>query len=69
MLPLQPVLFHLPSPCTLGYALTRCVDLTSSTKKGVLRMLAEHCTNPAEKRTLIYLVSKAGEHPQIVIAS
>ena len=57
----KPVLIHLPSPCTLGYALTRCVDLTSSTKKSVLRMLAEHCTNPAEKRTLIYIFSKAGK--------
>ncbi|EFJ49456.1 hypothetical protein VOLCADRAFT_59322, partial [Volvox carteri f. nagariensis] len=50
---------HIPSPCSVGYALSHCVDLTSVTRKSVLRLLAEHATDAAERRTLMYLSSKS----------
>ncbi len=53
-------LTHLPSPCTMAYALSRCCELSGPPKKSLLRMLAEHCSDPAEKRTLIFFTSKAG---------
>lgn len=49
---------HIPSPCSVGWALSRCVDLTGVTKKSVLRLLAEHCSDAAEKRTLLYFAAK-----------
>lgn len=49
---------HIPSPCSVSWALSRCVDLTGVTKKSVLRLLAEHCSDAAEKRTLLYFAAK-----------
>ncbi|GIL57574.1 hypothetical protein Vafri_12779 [Volvox africanus] len=50
---------HIPSPCSVGYALSHCVDLTSVTRKSVLRLLAEHAVDAAERRTLMYLSSRS----------
>lgn len=52
---------HLPSPASLGFVLSRCVDLTGPTKKSVLRLLAEHCHDAAERRTLTFFCAKAGK--------
>ena len=52
---------HLPSPCTVGYAFSRCLDLTGAPKKSLLRLLADHCSEPSEKRTLTYFSSRGGK--------
>ena len=62
---LQSLLPHLPSPCSIGYALSHCVEITGAPKKSLLRMMAEHCSDPAEKRTLVFFTSRAGETSQL----
>ncbi|CAG9463098.1 unnamed protein product [Pedinophyceae sp. YPF-701] len=52
---------HIPAPCTVRAALARGVDISSPPRKSLLRLLAEHCEDPAEKRTLLFLCSKAGK--------
>ncbi|KIZ07342.1 5-methyltetrahydrofolate-homocysteine methyltransferase reductase [Monoraphidium neglectum] len=51
---------HIVSPCSLRHALTHNVDIAGKPQKGLLRLLAEHCRNEAEKRTLLFLCAKAG---------
>ncbi|KAG2435704.1 hypothetical protein HXX76_006903 [Chlamydomonas incerta] len=52
---------HIPSPCSIGYALANCVDLTSPARKSLLRLLAEHAHDASEKRTLLFLSAKGGK--------
>ena len=49
-----------PSPCSMEYAFTHCVDLTSIPRKAVIRALAHYCTRETEKRSLLRLASKSG---------
>jgi NADPH-ferrihemoprotein reductase len=55
-----PPLQHLGWPCTVRAALLRGCDLTSPPRKSLLRLLAEHCAAPAERRRLLELCSREG---------
>lgn len=50
---------QIPSPCTIEYALTHCVDLTSIPRKAVVRALANYCTDQVEKKQLLALCSRS----------
>lgn len=54
------LLSHIAWPCSIRQALTYHVDLTGVPRKSLLRLLAEHCSDEAEKRTLMYLSSRSG---------
>eukprot|EP00951_Prasinocladus_malaysianus_P025160 scaffold219862_cov45-Prasinocladus_malaysianus.AAC.1 len=59
--PAPGMLGHLRWPCTLRHALAAGCDITGVPKKSVLRMLAEYCSNQAEKQELLYLCSRGGK--------
>ena len=48
------------SPCSIRTALSRYCDLTSPTKKSLLRMLASHCSADADKAKLLEMISSSG---------
>ncbi|MEW5305228.1 MAG: hypothetical protein WDW36_007784 [Sanguina aurantia] len=52
---------HLPSATSFGHAFSHCIDITSAPKKSLIRLLAEHAADPHEKRTLMFLCSRAGK--------
>lgn len=52
---------HLSTPTSFGHAFAHCLDITSAPKKSLLRLLAEHAQDPSEKRTLMFICSRAGE--------
>lgn len=56
----QSLLQHLRWPCSAKHALMYGCDVTSVPRKSLLRVLAEHTSDPAEKRTLLYMCCKAG---------
>ena len=51
---------HIKWPCSVRSAFMHGVDLTSPPKKSLLRVLAEYCSNPKEKETLMHLCSRDG---------
>ena len=51
---------HIRCPATVGDALSHCVDLTSPPRKSLLRVLAEACTDAAERTDLLLLCSRGG---------
>lgn len=52
---------HIPAPCTLRRALTSHCDITGVAKKGLLRVLAEYCSDKKEKHVLMLLSSRGGK--------
>lgn len=56
----ERLLPHLRAPCSVRAALTAGVDLTGPPRKSLLRLLGEHCAEPAERRRLLHLCSRDG---------
>ncbi|UJR31040.1 hypothetical protein I4U23_018550 [Adineta vaga] len=56
---------HIPSMCSLRYALTNCIDIRSSPRKNLLRLFVDCTTDEDEKRRLEELCSKEGSEVYI----
>ncbi|KAI8467258.1 MAG: hypothetical protein J3K34DRAFT_460460 [Monoraphidium minutum] len=56
----DPPLPHVEWPCTLRRAFTCGVDVAGQPQRALLRLLAEHCGDEGDKRTLLFLSAKAG---------
>lgn len=52
---------HLHWPCSVRAALLRGCDLTAVPRKSLLRLLAEHCQEGAEKDRVMHLCSREGK--------
>eukprot|EP00271_Cylindrocystis_brebissonii_P003286 TRINITY_DN1408_c0_g1_i4.p1 TRINITY_DN1408_c0_g1~~TRINITY_DN1408_c0_g1_i4.p1 ORF type:complete len:722 (-),score=109.53 TRINITY_DN1408_c0_g1_i4:140-2305(-) len=57
----KPCLPHIKQPCTLRQAFLHYVDITGVAKKGLLRVLAEYCSDDDDKTKLLYLSSRGGK--------
>uniref|UniRef100_A0AC34Q9U9 Methionine synthase reductase n=1 Tax=Panagrolaimus sp. JU765 TaxID=591449 RepID=A0AC34Q9U9_9BILA len=51
---------YIPSPCSLRYLLTYCLDFRRAPGRPVLRIFAEHAKDEKEKRRLLELCSAQG---------
>lgn len=47
---LRALLPHVAWPCTARHVFASCVDVAGIPKKGLLRLLGEHCSDADEKR-------------------
>ncbi|KAI3429341.1 hypothetical protein D9Q98_005436 [Chlorella vulgaris] len=56
----EHLLPHLKAPCSVRGALTSGVDLRAPPRKSLLRLLAEHCSEAAERAALLHLCSRDG---------
>ena len=67
----QKPLQHIKWPCSVRDALLHGVELTGPPKKSLLRVLAEHCGDEAEKANLMRLCSREGrqEYLESVVKS
>ena len=64
-------LSHLQWPCTLRTAFAKGCDLTTAARKSLLRVLAEHCSEKADKDRLLLLCSRQGrdEYAKEILAA
>ena len=67
----QRPLQHIKWPCSVENAFLHGVELTGPPKKSLLRVLAEHCSDQAEKARLMRLCSREGrqEYLESIIKS
>ena len=67
----QRPLQHIKWPCSVRNAFLHGVELTGPPKKSLLRVLAEHCSDQAEKARLMRLCSREGrqEYLESIIKS
>ncbi|CAI5969520.1 unnamed protein product [Closterium sp. NIES-65] len=52
---------HIPVRCTLRHALLHCCDVKGTPKKGLLRILADYCSDRREQQRLLFLSSRGGK--------
>ncbi|CAI5505310.1 unnamed protein product [Closterium sp. Naga37s-1] len=52
---------HIPARCTLRHALLHCCDIKGTPKKGLLRILADYCSDRKEQQRLLLLSSRGGK--------
>ena len=52
---------HIKTPCTVIDAFQKYLDITSCPRKSLVRVLAEHCSDAADKTSLLHLSSRGGK--------